>query len=221
MKGLIVLAVVVLILFSGVSYSCKEKELPVIKTSSITEITTISASSGGEVTNDGGSEIIAKGVCWGGYENPTTFDKKTNEGSGPEQFVSSITGLEPGASYHVRAYATNSVGTGYGRDILFSTLGQIPDAQTLPATSIRATSALLNAMVNPNNLSTTITFEYGLTEGYGQTVSGNPSPITAPNVVYSTATISGLTSGTLYHYRVVAINSMGTTKANDMVFTTL
>ena len=95
---------------------------PTITTSAITAITTTTATSGGNVTADGGASVTARGVCWSTTINPTTsLTTKTVNGSGTGSFTSAITGLTPGTIYHVRAYATNSVGTSYGSDLTFTT----------------------------------------------------------------------------------------------------
>ena len=70
---------------------------------------------------DGGDSVTARGVCWNTSGDPTTSDSHTVDGSGKGEFTSSITGLNPGITYHVRAYASNSAETGYGDDIPFTT----------------------------------------------------------------------------------------------------
>jgi len=95
--------------------------LPTVTTDAITDITYESASSGGNVTDDGGDPVTAKGVCWSTSQNPTTADDKTSDGTGTGTFTSSLTGLADNTTYHVMAYATNSVETGYGEDIEFTT----------------------------------------------------------------------------------------------------
>ena len=69
------------------------------------------------ITSDGNASVTSRGICWGLNSNPTISDSKTNDGTGDGQFVSSLTGLSAGSTYHVRAYATNSVGTAYGADL--------------------------------------------------------------------------------------------------------
>lgn len=95
---------------------------PTVTTSAVTKIATISASCGGNVTADGGETVTARGVCWNTSTNPTTSNSKTTNGSGTGTFYSNITGLEPSTRYYVRAYATNSTGTGYGSVVQFNTL---------------------------------------------------------------------------------------------------
>ena len=65
--------------------------------------------------------MTARGVCWSTSENPTTTDDRTQEGTGTGSFTTNITGLAANTTYHVRAYATNSEGTSYGGDVVFTT----------------------------------------------------------------------------------------------------
>ena len=82
---------------------------------------TTTGSGGGNITNDGGSAVTVRGVCWSTSANPTISGNKTINGAGTGSFTSEIAGLAPNTSYHVRAYATNSVGTAYGTDRTFTT----------------------------------------------------------------------------------------------------
>jgi hypothetical protein len=89
--------------------------LATVSTTAISAITAGTATSGGNVTSDGGAAVTAKGVCWGTSTNPTiALGTLTTDGTGTGSFTSSITGLGPGTTYYVRAYATNSIGTAYG-----------------------------------------------------------------------------------------------------------
>jgi hypothetical protein len=194
--------------------------LPVITTSPVSAITSATATSGGTITSDGGASITARGICWSATANPTTSDSKTSDGSGTGQFVSSLTGLTAGATYHLRAYAVNSAGTAYGADITFVTSGQVPASVSQQATNLTITGATLNGVVNPNNLSTIVTFEYGLTTNYGLTIAAVQSPITGNSITNVSADITGLTQGTTYHFRVKTVNSLGTVYSGDMSFVT-
>ena len=103
------------------AYEATATPTPTVYTTEVSEITSNSASSGGNVTSDGGNPVTARGVCWNTSANPTTADNKTSDGAGTGSFPSSITGLSAATTYHVRAYATNSGGTAYGHDISFTT----------------------------------------------------------------------------------------------------
>ena len=88
--------------------------LSTIVTTPVLGVTSTTASSGGSIYSDGGAAITARGVCWSTIANPSITDNKTVDGSGPGTYASILTGLKPGTTYFLRAYATNSVGTSYG-----------------------------------------------------------------------------------------------------------
>jgi hypothetical protein len=120
-----------LVLITGLllifAVSCKKEKtkatLPILTTVAVTDILDVSAKSGGQISNDGGASITAKGVVWGTSPSPTiSLSTKTNDGSGNSAFVSEIISLAKNTTYYVRAYATNSAGTAYGNEISFSTL---------------------------------------------------------------------------------------------------
>jgi exo-beta-1,3-glucanase (GH17 family) len=120
MKSLIKLTSLGFLMLICISYSCKKKEVPILITNEITNITSISAICGGIITDDGSSEVTARGVCWS-TGHPTVADKITIDGSGAGSFTSNISGLNGASKYYVRAYATNSVGTAYGNEVSFTT----------------------------------------------------------------------------------------------------
>ena len=103
-----------------------------VTTTAASAITATTATSGGNVTTDGGTPVTARGVCWSTNVNPTISDSHTTDGSGTGVFTSSLTGLSPNTTYHIRAYATNSGGTFYGEDLQFTTLCGV--VTTLPFT---------------------------------------------------------------------------------------
>ena len=201
-------------------HSCKKEELPTVSTSSVTTITATSASSGGNITSDGGAEVTARGVCWSLNANPSISDSKTSDGSDEGQFTSNLSGLSAGSTYHVRAYATNSVGTAYGADLSFTTLGNAPECITQPAGNISPTGVTLNGTVNANHASTIVTFEYGTTNQYGKAVTAVQSPVNGNSITNVSFDLTGLTEGTTYHFRVNAVNSIGSDVGEDMTFTT-
>jgi uncharacterized protein (TIGR02145 family) len=97
-------------------------DLPTLETSPVTSVTPNSAASGGKITDDGGSAIIARGICWNTSPEPTLSDNYTEDGQGVGEFHSDISGLLPYTRYFLRAYATNSMGTGYGDEWFFRSL---------------------------------------------------------------------------------------------------
>ena len=99
----------------------KSANLPVLTTAAVTSLASTSVTSGGTISNDGGSEVTARGVCWSTSPSPTISNSKTTDGSGSGTFTSNLTGLLPGTAYYVRAYLTNSVETAYGSQVSFTT----------------------------------------------------------------------------------------------------
>ncbi len=104
--------------------------VPVLSTAEVTGVTHAAAQCGGNITSDGGATVTARGVCWSTNLTPTVADSKTTDGTGAGSFTSSITGLTDSTAYYVRAYATNSNGTGYGNTSSFTTtdsMGTVTD----------------------------------------------------------------------------------------------
>lgn len=98
--------------------------VPVLTTSQVTNITINSAIGGGNISNDGGATVSARGICWSTNQYPIITDNITSEGTGTGTYTSSITGLAANTIYYVRAYATNSAGTAYGTEVNFKTQTQ-------------------------------------------------------------------------------------------------
>lgn len=106
--------------------SCKKEHinvLPVLTTTSVTELSITSAKSGGEVTSNGGETLTERGVCWGTATAPTPLDNKLVSPGDIGSFTITLTGLTKNTKYFLRAYATNSVGTAYGTEISVTTYG--------------------------------------------------------------------------------------------------
>jgi hypothetical protein len=102
-------------------------QVATITTDTITGIGQTFAFGGGNVTNQGGDTVTARGVCWSTTPLPTIdIANRTVNGSGAGSFTSDITGLQPNTQYYVRAYASNSVGTAYGSQRVFTTLALPP-----------------------------------------------------------------------------------------------
>lgn len=197
--------------------------LPTVVTNSITNIGATTASTGGNVTADGGATVTARGVCFSKTLNPTIADSLVVNGAGGiGNYNAALTQLAPLTVYHVRAYATNSVGTAYGSDSSFTTTAlTTPIITTNTVFGIGATSASTSCTVTSNGGSP-------LT-ARGIVYSLSPNATLANNVITDggisagsyTATITGLTANTLYYVRGYATNTLGTTYGNELSFTTL
>jgi len=151
----------------------------------------------------------------------STTPMQTQTGSTYRDIAASISGLSPNTVYHFRIVATNGAGTRFGSDRTFTTLSVTgpPVVTTNPATFIASFSAMLNALLDPHGLSTSVHFEYGTTPSYGLTTA--PQNRAGNTFQPVGANVTGLTANTLYHFRVVASNNAGTTMGSDRTFTTL
>jgi uncharacterized protein (TIGR02145 family) len=111
---------------------CKKEDeatKPLVSTLQVTDITFTTATCGGNISSDGGDAVTARGVVWGTAENPTIDNCTglTTDGEGTGNFTSLITELAPGNLFHVKAYATNAVGTVYGEEVTCKTDSTITD----------------------------------------------------------------------------------------------
>ncbi len=190
---------------------------PTVTTKTITAITCQSATSGGNVTSDGGDSITARGVCWGTSTNPIRSGSHTVNNSDTGSFTSSITSLTPNTLYHVRAYATNAGGTSYGGDSTFTTLIGMSIVTTKTITSINSTTASGGGHVT-SDCGDSIT-----ARGVCWSVIANPTTeysrtIDGRDTGSFTSNITDLEMYTLYHVRAYATNSLGTSYGGDSTF---
>jgi uncharacterized protein (TIGR02145 family) len=191
---------------------------PVLTTLAASSITQTTASSGGNITSDGGAIVTARGVCWGTLSNPTIEDNHTQDGTGIGSFNSTITGLTLNTKYYVRAYATNSTGIVYGNEISFNT-NSIAILTTDAASSLTQTTAICGGNITSDG-GALIT-----DRGVCWSISSNPTVADSKTTDGSgtgtfSSSITGLTTGTTYNARAYAINSVGIAYGNEIYFTT-
>ena len=192
-----------------------------ITTSDVTNITPISAMSGGNITLASGNTlpVTARGVCWSTNHNPTTDNSHTSDGTGSGSYTSSITGLTVNTTYYVRAYAVNELGIYYGAEKNFSTTIGLPVVTTKDITDIHPLSATSGGIVTSDN-GFTVT-----SRGVCWSVVQNPT-------IDDSHTTNGTGMGefnsfmettqnsTTYHVRAYATNANGTAYGEDKLFTT-
>ena len=177
-------------------------------TTDISEITETSATSGGNVTDDGGNAVTVKGICYSTTPNPTTTENTSNDGTGTGAFTSNITGLTANTTYYVKAYATNSQGTAYGNEISFTTLN-----------SSSTTEPAYNPIPNDNSTNTSLNGNLSFTEGnntptdatfkvYFDT-SSNPNTVFNLDANVNTLNYSNLQEATPYYWKVETISNTG------------
>ena len=150
--------------------------------------------------------------------DPTETPPSSNF-TGPTDVNAEISGLQAGVTYHYRLVAANSTGAGTSADRTFAT-AQAPSIDGLNSSAVTATTADLQAKINPNGADTTCHFEYGATTAY---VSVAPCPNeedigSGEADVPVSAHLTGLEANTVYHFRVVAVNEWGATRSEDLTF---
>jgi len=194
---------------------------PTVTTTAATSVTTTGATLNGTVNANGSSTVVTfqYGLTTA-YGSTITATQSPVTGSTVTPVSGPVSGLFSNTLYHFRVVGVNANGTSYGNDMTFTTLAAPPTVVTTAASAITTTGATLNGTVNANGSSTTVTFEYGLTAGYGSTITATQSPVTGNVVTPVSAPVTGLSPNTLYHYRVVGSNIAGTSNGNDMTFTT-
>jgi hypothetical protein len=131
----------------------------------------------------------------------------------------SVSGLTAGTTYHFRLVATNASGTSTGNDQSFTTIGP-PAAQTGAAQNVGTSTATLTGSLDPKGRATSWYFEYGTTTSYGSKTSTASAGSGAGSRNVSIAVLN-LVPGALYHFRLVASSSAGTTRGAGLAFTTL
>ena len=186
---------------------------PTVVTADVTSIGVSEAVSGGNVTDEGGSEIVDRGVCWNQLGTPDENDTCVSANGQAGEFTSTITGLLHSTTYFVRAYASNEQVTAYGEEKSFTTLTLHPPvAQS--ATDIDATSFTANWSPEADadhyrlDVSPFSDFSEFLT-GYENRNMGNAT----------NHTISGLSPGTSYYYRLRSEIDTGSSETSNHIET--
>ena len=195
--------------------------MPSVTTSSATNISYTSATIGGNVTSDGGTNVTERGVVYSTMQNPTTANSKVISGNGIGSFTCNITNLHENTKYYVRAYATNKKGTNYGEQRSFTTKAySLPSVTTSSATNISYTSATVGGNVTSDGGA-------AVTE-HGVVYSTSENPTTANSKVTSgsgtgsfSCSLSNLQEGVTYYIRAYAINKKGISYGENIVFNTL
>lgn len=207
--------------------SCKKEvkipvqvQLPILTTSPVTEITSNSATSGGNITSDGGAAVTARGVCWSTNQNPTITSDKTSDGTGTGSFVSSITGLNPGSTFYARAYASNSAGTGYGTQAIIAIGAILPTVTTSAISNVTASTLTCSGDISSDGGASVTS------RGVCWSTNQNPTLVDSKTdegigTGSFSSNITGLNANTVYHLRAFATNSLGTAYGAELQFSTL
>lgn len=191
---------------------------PTVTTAAATNITANAATSGGNITATGGGEITARGVCWSDHQNPTVSDSKTEDGDDSGQFQSQISGLVPG-TFYVRAYATNSSGTGYGNMVTFSTEKTLPVLTTKNITDVSAMGAVSGGSISSAGGGTISARGICWSDSPNPTITNEKTGSPATSASFSAA-IAKAAPNTKYYIKAYATNEIGTGYGDEKTFTT-
>lgn len=199
--------------------------VPSVTTTPASAITSHSATVGGNVTDNGGEDLDARGICYSATVATPTLTNGTvvaHGSTGTGTFSIGLTGLQRNTDYRFCAYATNSVGTSYGEVLLLHTPCELPTVTTA--------TPVIDESNNNITCGGAVTDDGGggiVDRGVCWSTSANPttsgshaSAVTVTGDDFTCAPLSGLSAGTTYHVRAYATNSAGTGYGTDLTFTT-
>ncbi|HYE68538.1 MAG TPA: DUF4347 domain-containing protein, partial [Anaerovoracaceae bacterium] len=193
---------------------------PAAITNPVTSATSTGAILNGSVNaNNASTAVIFEYGTTTSYGTSAAAIQSPVNGTSETSVTYDLTGLIPNTTYHYRVAGKSIAGTTNGLDSTFTT-SVTPTAVTNPVTGTTSTGAILNGSINGNNASTAVIFEYGTTASYGTSaaaIEGSVSGTSATTVSYA---LTGLIPNTTYHFRVVGVNTAGTTNGLDDLFTT-
>jgi endonuclease I len=192
---------------------------PAVTTNAATGVTIAAATLNASVNPNGLATTAS--FQWGvtASYGQTTASESMGSGSSALPLSANLASLVPCTTYHFRATATSSGGTTDGGDLTFTTSCPAPTVTTGAVTSVTTTGATLFGTVNPSGLDTSASFEWGLTDSYGQT-TGSQSMGSGSLAQPLAASLTNLTPCTDYHYRGTATSAGGTTTGSDASFQT-
>ena len=208
---------------SDQTFSTASSSIPLSVTTDSASVTATTATLSASSISTGNADST---VSWqygfdSTYGSSITYGYLISAGTTGNSAASTITGLPLGTTYHYRAVISNTQGTAYGADATFTTAPISLAATTSSATQVTTTGALLNGSFFSNISGSTVTFDYGPDTNYGLSIAATPSTAAESNSSHTiTAALSGLASGTTYHYRVANTNPYGTVYGSDKSFTT-
>lgn len=203
-----------------VSFTTPATAVLTLTTTAASSIGTTTATAGGNITSDGGASVTARGVCWSTSTGPTTAGSITANGIGTGAFTSSLTGMIPGTTYYLRAYATNANGTVYGNEISFTTTALVvPTLTTTAASAIAITTATAGGSISSDGGSAVTARGVCWNTSTAPTTS-NSKTSDGNGTGTFTSSLAGLVTGTKYYVRAYATNAIGTAYGNEVSFTT-
>jgi hypothetical protein len=198
---------------------------PTVVTSPASSVTQTTATLNGSVNPNGGlvEECTIEYGESPSYGQSASCSSAPGRGLSPEAVSAAASSLKPSTTYDFRVVAKNAAGTTKGNNETFKTEAPVaPTVITGSPSSVTQTTATLDGSVNPNGSEVTeCTFEYGATTSYGANAQCSAAPGSASSAVTVSASITGLSPGTTYHFRISARNGIGTSYGGDQTFSTV
>ncbi|CAM3380310.1 hypothetical protein FLCH110379_00150 [Flavobacterium chungbukense] len=192
-----------------------------ITTYNASNITATGAASGGTIAVSGYGSVTERGVCWSLIQNPTVADYKSSDGAGSGSYTSTLTGLNPGSIYYVRAYAIKDSGDAvYGNQISFTAPSPVI-ITTSPITDLTSISATSGGVITIVASGTSITSR-GVcwSEFPNPTVSSNSFAVSGAGAGTFSSSIKGLNGTKIYYVRAYCATNVGVVYGNEISFTT-
>jgi pectate lyase len=201
------------------SFTTIPATIPVLTTTGATAIKGELATSGGNISDDGGAAITQRGVVWNKTGSPTIVDSKSTETPGNGTFTSTLVNLTPSTTYFYRAYAANTAGTAYGDVKQLTTITvALPVVTTEPVNTVFSYKAVGGLTVtNDGNAMTVSGLCWNTT---GSPTIANSKTIAGNGTGTFPATMTGLTENFKYFVRAYATNSVGTVYGQEVTFST-
>lgn len=194
---------------------------PVLSTYDAYEITENSAKSGGNITSDGGSTILERGLLYGKTEelnadSDKIIDSETKTGS----YISSLVALSRGTKYYIKAYAKNSSGFGYSKIKFFHTIGDPPEVKTVSVDKVYGTRAEIKGKLTSNGGEPLNSYGFVYGTSLSPTIDDNVKEVGITDITDFSGEISKLNISTKYYVRAYATNARGTSYGENKTFTT-
>ncbi len=191
---------------------------PTVQTKPVIVTDSTSATGGGDVILDGGSTVLARGVCWGTTPNPTVGGNHTSDSSGLGVFASAVSGLTPMTPYYLRAYAQNASGIGYGQQVSFVAGG--PQLTTDSVSAIHPEDAHFWGTILGTGGSPLVSRGFCFAAGHTPTAEDGVVFLTEGDTGSFNAYAYKLDHGTTYRLRAFATNGVGLVYGNEITFST-
>ncbi len=198
--------------------------VPALITTATIDITTISAATGGKITNNGGASVTDRGVCYSLTPNPTIANTKVMASgvSGSGEFTAELSGLSPSTKYYLRAFAINKAGTGYGNEL------ELITADIVNATFVFTPMFIIGSTLAATDVEIINDGGNGITERgicwgttANPTIENNKLKQIGTGIGKFRMMIGGLMEKTDYHVRAYAVNAKGLSYSGDIKFKTI